>query len=167
MSGKTLILGMGNTLLGDEGVGVHTVNSLQKEEAALRNIELVDGGTLSFVLAGPIEDADSLIVIDAAQLGSAPGTVRLFEGAEMDRFVMSARNRSVHEVSLADLLVIAHLSGQLPAQRALIGIQPERIDWSDSLSASVATAVPMACKFIRVLLMRWKQNPVSSDSAGS
>ena len=57
MSRKTLILGMGNTLLGDEGVGVHTVNLLEKEEAALRNIHLVDGGTLSFVLAGPIEDA--------------------------------------------------------------------------------------------------------------
>ena len=76
MTGKILILGMGNTLLGDEGVGVHTVRTLQNAQTALGNIEVIDGGTLSFVLAGPIEDAACLIVVDAAQLSRAPGTVR-------------------------------------------------------------------------------------------
>lgn len=158
MSGETLILGLGNTLLGDEGVGVHAVNYLQQEKPSLGEAVLMDGGTLSFVLADPIEEADSLIVIDAAQVGSTPGTVRVFEGAEMDRFVSSSKLHSVHEVSLSDLLTIALLSGQLPPQRALIGIQPERIEWSDALSASVQAAVPKVCESVREILQRWNTN---------
>lgn len=155
--GNTLILGLGNTLLGDEGVGVKTVSYLQNTQPVLQTVEMLDGGTLSFILAGPIEDADNLIVIDAAQLNSAPGTVHLFEGQEMDQFVMRNKHNSVHEVSLSDLLVIAHLSGQLPQRRALIGIQPERIDWSDTLSDSVAQSVPIASDLVHELLMRWRQ----------
>jgi hydrogenase maturation protease len=164
MCGKTLILGLGNTLLGDEGVGVHSVNRLQQEKSPSRDVVLMDGGTLSFVLAGPIEEAGSLIVIDAAQLGSPPGSVQVFEGAEMDRFVANSRHKSVHEVTLFDLLTIAHLSGDLPSRRALIGVQPEHIDWSDSLSTSVAAAVPKVCDSVRDVLLRWtpaNPNPVT------
>lgn len=157
--GNTLILGLGNTLLGDEGVGVKTVSYLQNTQPVLQTVEMLDGGTLSFILAGPIEDADNLIVIDAAQLNSAPGTVHLFEGQEMDQFVMRNKHNSVHEVSLSDLLVIAHLSGQLPQRRALIGIQPERIDWSDTLSDSVAQSVSVASDLVHEILMRWQQEP--------
>lgn len=157
--GNTLILGLGNTLLGDEGVGVKTVSYLKNTQPVLQTVEMLDGGTLSFILAGPIEDADNLIVIDAAQLNSAPGTVHMFEGQEMDQFVMRNKHNSVHEVSLSDLLVIAHLSGQLPQRRALIGIQPERIDWSDTLSDSVAQAVPVASDLVHEILMRWQQEP--------
>ena len=155
MSAKVLILGLGNTLLGDEGVGVHAVNRLQQEEPPLPDVVLMDGGTLSFTLAGPIEEAGSLIVIDAAQLGRAPGSVQVYEGAEMDHFVANCRHKSVHEVTLFDLLAIAHLSGDLPPRRALIGIQPEHIEWSDTLSTSVAAAVPVVCASVRDVLMRW------------
>ncbi len=155
MSRKALVLGLGNTLLGDEGVGVHSVNRLKQQEPPLDDVELMDGGTQSFTLAGPIEEADSLIVIDAAQLGRAPGTIRVYEGRDMDRFVANSRHKSVHEVTLFDLLVIAHLSGDLPPQRALIGIQPERIDWSDTLSASVAASMPLVCESVRDVLTRW------------
>jgi hydrogenase maturation protease len=154
--GKTLILGLGNTLLGDEGAGVKAVGFLQNAKPALQGVEMLDGGTLSFILAGPIEEADKLIVIDAAQLHSAPGTVQLYEGKEMDQFVMRNKHNSVHEVSLSDLMVIAHLLGQLPQRRALIGIQPERIDWSDTLTDSVENSIPVACDLVHELLMRWR-----------
>ena len=90
----------------------------------------MDGGTLSFSLAGAIEDADRLIVIDAAQYDGEPGTTRVFLGEQMDTFIGSNRKCSVHEVSLIDLMAIALLAGQLPQQRALIGIQPHNIDWA-------------------------------------
>ncbi len=152
---KTLILGLGNTLLGDEGVGVHAVRCLQNEYPDSGDMELLDGGTLSFTLAGPIGDAEKLIVIDAAQLDSVPGTVRLYEGADMDCFITGNNKSSAHEVSLADLLVIAHLSDQLPPQRALIGIQPAHIDWSDTLTDAVEQAIPLACRLVRELIVRW------------
>jgi hydrogenase maturation protease len=153
---KTLILGLGNTLLGDEGVGVKTVSFLKNAKSALQDVEMLDGGTLSFILAGPIEDADNLIVIDAAQLNNAPGSVRVYEGKEMDHFIMRNNHNSVHEVSLSDLMVIAHLSGQLPQRRALIGIQPEHIDWSDTLTDSVENSIPVACDMVRQLLICWR-----------
>jgi len=156
MKQKTLILGLGNTLLGDEGVGVHTVRHLIRTCEDLSDVEVLDGGTLSFTLAGPIEEADKLIVIDAAQLDSPPGTLRCYEGVDMDRFVRHRIMQSVHEVSLSDLFTIVELSGELPRFRALIGIQPRLIDWSDSLTDPVRQAVPKACERVRELLHRWR-----------
>ena len=65
---KTLVLGIGNTLLSDEGVGIHVLQALAAESPLPDDVELLDGGTLSFTLAGPIEEADALIVVDAANI---------------------------------------------------------------------------------------------------
>ena len=160
MSDKTLVLGLGNTLLGDEGVGVHAVQHLidhiRQSRPDLENrVELLDGGTLSFTLAADIEDCSQLIVIDATRLDSAPGTVRVFEGEAMDHFLGSGKRSSVHEVSLLDLMAVAALSGHLPQQRALIGVQPEYIDWADSLTPAVSQALPRVCDEVVDLLGRW------------
>jgi len=106
---KTLVLGIGNTLLTDEGVGIHVLDRLATE-ALPENVSLLDGGTLSFTLAGPIEEAEALVVVDAANLKSAPGTLQVFEGEAMDAFLMGNRKSSVHEVGLTDLRAIAMLA---------------------------------------------------------
>jgi|ERR1700690_2411327 len=152
---KTLVLGIGNTLLTDEGVGIHVTQHLQTLLPATEDIEILDGGTLSFTLAGPIEDADALIVVDAAQLKSAPGTLRVFEGEAMDAFLLSNRQSSVHEVGLTDLMSIARLTGHWPERRALIAIQPEKVDWGEYPTALVAAAVPLACARIQALIGCW------------
>lgn len=154
---KTLILGLGNTLLGDEGVGVHVVRRLRGQQVQNNEIELLDGGTLSFTLAGVIEAVDQLVVIDAARINGTPGGIHLYEGEEMDRFIAARQKSSVHEVSLLDLLTIARLTDRLPRRRALIGIEPELVDWSDSLSRRVEQAVPRACDVARQLIKRWRQ----------
>ena len=154
---RTLVLGLGNTLLGDEGAGVYAIRALQERHEGLADAEFLDGGTLSFTLAGSIEDAENLIVIDAAQLKAQPGTVRVFEGEDMDRFLGSNRKSSVHEVSLMDLMAIATLAESLPARRALIGIQPEFLDWSDTPTDAVARAIPQACDLAMALMDRWRQ----------
>jgi hydrogenase maturation protease len=153
---KTLILGIGNTLLRDEGAGVYAVRILAEQTAGRDDIELMDGGTLSFTLAGAIEDADQLIVIDAAQLNEKPGTMQVFEGEAMDSFVGGNRKRSVHEVSLVDLLMIARLADHLPKRRALIGIQPQDIDWGEQPSPPVAAALPQACNHALQLIEAWQ-----------
>jgi len=152
---NTLVLGLGNTLLGDEGIGVHVIENMQKEYSDLNGVTFLDGGTLSFTLASYIEEADNLIIIDAAQLNSSPGDISVYEGEEMDQFVSSNRNKSVHEVNINDILALAHLTDQLPERRALIGIQPQFIDWSDSLSPSVAGAIPAVSKITHELITRW------------
>jgi hydrogenase maturation protease len=155
MAASTLVLGFGNILLSDDGAGVQLVERLRSElgpEAA----EFVDGGTLSFSLLSYIESADSMLVIDAADLDSPPGTVRLFEGAAMDEFLKGARRRTVHEVGLIDLLDMARLRDCLPNRRSLLCIQPLRIDWNETLSGPVAEAIPEAAQLARATLQRWK-----------
>jgi hydrogenase maturation protease len=153
---RTLILGIGNTLLSDEGVGVHVTQKLQSILPLSDDIEILDGGTLSFTLASPIEDADALIVVDAAQLKSPPGTLKVFEGEAMDAFLMGNRKSSVHEVGLMDLMSIAMLTGNLPERRALVAIQPEKVDWGDYPTPQVAAAMPLACEHIQTLLGGWR-----------
>jgi hydrogenase maturation protease len=152
---KTLILGIGNVLLQDEGAGVHAIRLLAGLAAQRDDIELMDGGTLSFSLAGAIEDAENLVVIDAAQYDGEPGTTKVFVGEQMDAFIGSNRKCSVHEVSLIDLMAIALLAGQLPQRRALIGIQPQTIAWGDTPTAPVAGAIRQACDQAMQLVGEW------------
>jgi hydrogenase maturation protease len=156
---KALVLGLGNTLLQDEGVGVHVMQAMRDDMhgdlIAGGTVDYLDGGTLSFTLAGPIAEADALIVIDAAQLQVPPGTVRVLEGEAMDAFVNGKRKASVHEVGLADLMAIARLTGRWPARRALIAIQPGRVDWGVTCTPQVAAAIPVACRRAREILERW------------
>ena len=155
--GKTLILGIGNTLLSDEGIGIHVLNHLQQKTTLNGNVEYMDGGTLSFTLADPIQQCDQLIVVDASELGQQPGFVQVFENADMDHFVTSGNKKSVHEVGLADVMSISLLSDSLPAKRALVGIQPQTIDWGDDPTPAVQQAIPEACKQIEALVERWQQ----------
>lgn len=155
MNNHTLVLGIGNTLLSDEGTGVHMLDYLRDHFPDLPCIEYLDGGTLSFTLAAWIEDAANLIVVDAAELLAPPGTVQVFRGDAMDRFAGKTK-RSVHEVSLGDLLSIAHLTETLPENRALIAIQPGMVEWGSSLSDAVANALPGAAQQTVDLIMEWQ-----------
>jgi len=156
MTTRTVVLGIGNTLLGDEGAGVHALRALQARAAHLPDVEYLDGGTLSFTLAAPIGEAEQLIVIDAAQFDAVPGTIRMFEGDDMDRFLGSRRKASVHEVGLIDLMVMARLAGRFPQRRVLIGIQPEYLDWAEAPTPAVAAAIPQVCDLALETLQRWR-----------
>jgi len=158
---KTLILGIGNTLLSDEGCGIHMLDYLRQYHPELTAIDYLDGGTLSFTLAPYIEAVENLIVVDAAELNAPPGTVSVFTGQDMDCFAGKTK-RSVHEVSLGDLLAIAHLTDALPANRALIAIQPENIDWGHNLSDPVEQALSVAADQIIRQLDEWSSGSKSS-----
>lgn len=153
---KTLVLGIGNTLLTDEGIGIHVLQALEPELANWPDVTLLDGGTLSFTLAGPIEETDALIVVDAANIKSKPGDWALLEGEKMDAFLMSNRKASVHEVGLTDLRVIAILAGHWPEKRAMLAIQPQTIDWGEHPTPAVAAAISPACTAIRDLIRAWR-----------
>lgn len=157
MKTRTLVLGIGNTLLTDEGVGVHVLRALESELAHWPEVTLLDGGTLSFTLAGPIEEAAALIVVDAANIGTAPGGWALLEGEEMDRFLMGNRKASVHEVGLTDLRAIAILAGHWPEKRAMLAIQPQTIDWGEQPTPAVAAAIPPACAAIVDQIREWQR----------
>ena len=163
---NTLILGIGNTLLCDEGVGIHALNLFQSYYPDLPNLTYIDGGTLSFTLAAYIEDCDNLIVLDAAELKAPAGTVKTMAGEQMDAFLGAAR-RSPHEVSLLDLFDIARLTESLPLNRALVGIQPGHIGWGMSPTEPVERALPAAVNEVVKLLMQWDQFQVPVNTIRS
>lgn len=154
---KTVVLGLGNTLLGDDGVGIYALHSLRDswKDKHQDSIDFVDGGTLSFTLTETLYGADNLIVIDAAQLNSNPGEVKVFTDDDMDSFVRTSNCSSVHEVSLSELLDMARLLDTLPTRRALIGVQPETVDWADQPTDIVKKAIPIMCQEAHSLLEAW------------
>lgn len=155
-TGRVVVLGIGNSLLSDDGVGVQAVRCL-REAMPDSAIQWIDAGTLGFSLLHYLEDARALIVIDAAELGAPAGTVQVDQGEAMDRVVGAGRRRSVHEAGLADLMSMARLSDCLPDHRALISVQPQRVDWGEALSGPVAEALPGICERARLMAQWWAE----------
>jgi len=160
---KILVLGIGNTLLADEGVGILAMHALESQFGTRENMEFIDGGTLSFTLAVPISECDALLVIDAAELGAAPGTVHSYEGEAMDRFLGENRKSSVHEVGLLDLRAISLLTGYWPQHRALIGIQPAFVGWGEALTPAVAAALPEISSVATEIIGRFTDVAIVSE----
>ncbi len=148
------VLGVGSTLRSDDGVGVHVLAELTDRVHA--DVTLVDGGTLSFSLLETIAGTDGLIVIDAAKLGAAPGTVQVFAGTDMDRFLNRRGAVSVHEVSIAELMDMARLRDELPGRRALVAIEPDELDWGSRPGTAGATALPLAAQAVVELIEAWR-----------
>ena len=151
----TLVLGVGNSLLQDEGAGIQVIHYLQRRHCLPPDVVCLDGGTLSFTLLAPIAAATNLIVIDAAELAAEPGTVCTFVDVAMDTF-LGSRGRSGHAVGLKDLLDMLQLTDSLPRRRALVGIQPQVLDWGDRLSQAVAAAIPHAAQRVLDLVHGWR-----------
>jgi hydrogenase maturation protease len=153
---RILVLGVGNTLLRDEGIGIHVAEALRSRPDLDPDIHILDGGTLGLSLLPDVEDATALIVIDAARINEQPGQMRIFENSEMDQ-QLGGKKRSVHELAVSDLLAAAALAGHLPEERALIAIQPSSIDWGLEPSAEVHQAIGQACDAVTSLIERWKK----------
>lgn len=152
---NTVVLGVGNTLMRDDGIGVIAVRHLEKRNDA--RFSCLDGGTLGHLLLGYVYQTRPLIVLDAAQMNVTPGTVRVFENEEMDSFLNTYSHSSVHEVGLSDLVDMARITGHLPHKRALIAVQSECTDWGTELSPSVSKSIPLISEHIIQLIERWQK----------
>jgi hydrogenase maturation protease len=121
-----LILGLGNVLLGDDGLGAAALASLERDYIIPPGVRLEDGGTLGLSLLGLIADADHVILVDAVRTDAAPGTLVRLDGANV---VDAVRDRlSPHQVGVSDLLEAASLVDCYPSTITLLGLVPESID---------------------------------------
>jgi hydrogenase maturation protease len=134
--GTTVVLGLGNLLRRDEGLGIRALWLLQQRYLLPESVQVVDGGTLGLELLSYLEGAERIIVLDAALTDGPPGTVICLRGDEVPAFL--GMRASPHEIGLPDLLAVARLRGTAPAQIALFGMQPEVIELGWELSDSVA-----------------------------
>jgi len=134
-----LVLGIGNVLLTDEGVGVRALNELERRYTFPENVELLDGGTAGIELLRHIRNRDYLIIIDAMKFDQEPGTVSRVEGQDVPA---AFRTRiSPHQLGLSDLLAAAMLTDELPKNLVLFGVEPESLniglDLTDTVEASL------------------------------
>ena len=134
-----LVMGIGNVLLTDEGIGVRVLKELERKFTFPANVELLDGGTAGIELLRHIRNRDCLIIIDAMKCDQAPGTVVRVEGKDVPA---AFRTRiSPHQLGLSDLLAAAMLTGELPKNLVLFGIEPESIDIGLDLTDTVEASV--------------------------
>ena len=147
---RRMVLAVGNSLLKDDGVGIHVLRRLVTERRR-PDVRYVDGGTLGFTLAPLIEETDMLVVLDAMRFGAPPGSIAVKVGPDLDRFV-SRKRATAHEVNLRDLLDIVRMRGSLPPARALVGIEPESVEWGLDPTPTIASAIPAAADAVERLL---------------
>ncbi len=136
MEYRILVLGLGNTLLSDEGLGVAAVQRLSETHRFGPEVELLDGGTLGLDLLHRLEGVRDLIIVDAVQTGDPPGTLVRLEGDAIPKAL--ARKMSMHQVGLQELLAVSQLRGTMPPHVVLWGMAPAALGWGVELTPAVA-----------------------------
>ncbi len=126
MNNRITLLGLGNILLQDEGIGVHAVNAIKERYAFSPGVEIIDGGTMGLDLLPFFEDSAKVLIIDAVDFGKPPGTVGIIEGDKIPSALSS--KLSVHHIGLSDVLFAAKLKNETQPEVCLVGIQPKSLD---------------------------------------
>lgn len=145
-NGKIVILGVGNLLCQDEGVGVHLIEKLREEELPPQ-VDLIDGGTSSFDILPFLEESKKLIVVDAVYGGEKPGTIYRFRPEDIndspdDQF-------SLHEINFLDALRIERLRGNKLKNTIIIGIEPDQTETGTDLTPKIKEKIPQIMDLVK------------------
>ncbi len=155
---SALVLGLGNVLLGDEGVGVRVIERLREQYDFSKEVQILDGGTLGLDLLPYVQDASRLLVVDAVEANEPPGTLVRLASAEIPIF-LDACKVSAHQEGLQDLLAAASLKGYLPQDVIFWGVQIDSIRVGLALSPAVAGRVGQLVENLVGELARWGFQP--------
>jgi hydrogenase maturation protease len=132
---RTVVLGLGNPLMADDGLGLLALERLRAEWDMPPGVTLADGGTWVMMLLPMIEEADALLLLDAIRAGQAPGTLTELGREELPRYF--AHKLSPHQIDLREVLALTELRGTMPARVVAIGVEPERVELCTALSPVV------------------------------
>jgi len=150
---RILVLGLGNMLMGDDAFGGKAVNRLQELYAFPEQVRLVDGGTLGLDLLPLLEETDRLVIIDALQMQAEPGRIFRLSGEEVPRAFAS--KLSVHQMGVQDLLAVAELQGNLPAEVVVWGVQADAVEPALEMSPAVTSAMAQVIEAVATELVGW------------
>jgi len=139
--GRLLVLGLGNVLCSDDGLGVMAVSALMRGFEWPPEVEVLDGGTLGLALLPYLDEAEAAILVDAIRGDAAPGSFMRLEGADVAPAV--AQRLSPHQVGVADLLDGARWLDSYPARVVLLGLVPATIELGVGCSPAVQAALPV------------------------
>lgn len=148
-----LVLGLGNTILRDEGLGVRAVDRLLERYVLPDTVEAVEGGTLGLHLLPYLEGVRSLLIVDAVRLDAPAGSVVRLEGDDIPRAL--AHKVSLHQVGLSELLAVSGTQGALPERVVLWGMAPGAIEPGLDLTRPVATSLDVLVDCVAAELESW------------
>lgn len=151
MRPATAVIGFGNPLMGDEGVGPRIVSELLALGIGSDDVELLDMGTGGFAALHALEGRERVVLVDCAFMGEAPGTLRRFRPDEV-RSRKTRLRTSLHEGDLLSMLDLAGAMGQAPAEVTLLGIEPARVEPGLELSPELETRLPEYTAAVRSVL---------------
>ena len=147
------ILGLGNILMSDEGVGVHVVNEFQKRYAVPEYVAIVDGGSAGLDLIPFIEGREKVLMVDAVNFDQEPGFIDTLENEEIP--IRLTQKASMHHLGLMDVLCIVRMSGNLPNELCIIGIQPKSLELGIDMTPEIWDKQEMLIERIVSKLKEW------------
>ncbi|HEX6559415.1 MAG TPA: HyaD/HybD family hydrogenase maturation endopeptidase [Longimicrobiales bacterium] len=153
-SGPTVVLGLGNPLMSDDGLGLAALARLNRDWAFTPGVDLIDGGTWGMNLLHIIEQAGNVLLIDAINVGAAPGTLITLERAELP--LLFQLKLSPHQIDLREVLALAEWRGRLPAQTCAIGAQPDKVELGTELSPLLETRLDAVVANVIARLASWR-----------
>jgi hydrogenase maturation protease len=151
----TAVIGVGNTILSDEGVGVHAARLLERNPRVPAGVTILDGGTLGLELIPYASDASRILILDAMNSGKAPGTLARMTGKDL---LGTTAGRSVHQLGVADLIAALFLVSSGPQEIVVLGVQPANTDWGTTLSPEVEAALVLLVDAAVAQLYLWEES---------
>jgi hydrogenase maturation protease len=142
---RVIVLGVGNLLLSDEGVGVHVAKKLMETELPPR-VQVVEGGTDGFRLMNVVTGADRLIIVDAVKGGEAPGSIYRFDIKDAPTYP-DVYKTSVHQIGILEVVHLSELVGK-PPETVIIGVEPKSLDMGMELSPEVEAKLPRIIELV-------------------
>jgi hydrogenase maturation protease len=152
-TGRKVVLGLGNLLNRDEGLGVQALQRLDTQFDHPSSLELLDGGVLGLNLLMIVEECSYLLILDAVNAGKPAGTVVELRKEEIPLF--TGIKLSEHQITFQEVLGLASIRGKLPEYLHLVGVQPEDISIGLELSSTVENALPEVISRARRVLKDW------------
>jgi len=151
---KTTLIGLGNILMRDEGIGVHAVKAVQERFLVPPELEIVDGGTAGLNLLPFLEGRDRVLFVDAVDFGQEPGFMGELANDAIPA-LFGKDKASLHHVCLAEVLALARLLEILPQEICLIGIQPQSMEPGLELTALLQEKLEILIIHISAKLREW------------
>lgn len=155
------VLGVGNILLTDEGLGVHVVTEMNKEYTCIPPVRFLDGGTMGMEIMAYMEDTEYLLLVDAIHGDGEPGTVYEFHHEELENYFTD--HVSVHEVGIQDILRIRALQEEPFRSAVVIGVEPLSLEVGLEVSPVVQAALPEVKQRIIERLKTWQVEVQKKD----
>jgi hydrogenase maturation protease len=140
MENNTVVLGLGNTLMHDEGIGVVLIRHFQSHSADFPHVEFIEASTGGLSILHFLAGKTKAVLIDCAQMNTVPGTIKRFEPEDIES-IKELTHYSLHEVDIMKVIEMAKQLGQCPDEVIIFGIEPEKIELAEGISDTLKSRI--------------------------